>query len=477
MNSYLFYDLETSGLNKAFDQVLQFAAIRTDMNLNEIQQYNFLIKLRPDIIISPYALITHRISLNTLPSGMCEFEAARRIHDLLNEPGTISLGYNTLGFDDEFLRFMFHRNLLSPYTHQYDRGCRRMDLYPLAIMFFLFKNDIISWPALNGQPSLKLENLNAANHLTSGMAHDALVDVKATLALARCFKKESAMWDYLTGCFVKELDRQRMAKLPPAFSTGAGQHLQALLVDGEFGAENKYQIPVLYIGNSIPYTNQTLWLRMDSKELQRTKAETIQASTWVVRKRLGEPGILLPPLERYWRHLTPERSDAFHDNLAWLKSHPDIFQSIVLHYQQFRYPEIPDLDADAILYQMGFLSRDEQTLCREFHAAPPDRKKDLIDRFPGDELRTLGTRIMARNFPEFMSETQAELFKTYMTKVNPASPQNALMDYKGDARTTPISAMKDILELKDSDNLDNEQRTLLSELEAYIRDHFGRAKT
>ncbi len=28
-SSYLFYDIETTGLNKAFDQVLEFAAIRT----------------------------------------------------------------------------------------------------------------------------------------------------------------------------------------------------------------------------------------------------------------------------------------------------------------------------------------------------------------------------------------------------------------------------------------------------------------
>ena len=38
-NSYLFYDIETTGLNKAFDQVLQFAAIRTDPELNEIDRH------------------------------------------------------------------------------------------------------------------------------------------------------------------------------------------------------------------------------------------------------------------------------------------------------------------------------------------------------------------------------------------------------------------------------------------------------
>ena len=40
--TYLFYDIETSGLNKCFDQVLQFAAIRTDLELHELEHYEIL---------------------------------------------------------------------------------------------------------------------------------------------------------------------------------------------------------------------------------------------------------------------------------------------------------------------------------------------------------------------------------------------------------------------------------------------------
>ncbi len=105
--SYLFYYIETTGLNKAFDQVLQFAAVRTDSELNEIDRQSIKIKLRSDIIPSPRALITNRMSIAELTSGACEFEAVRQIHGLMNAPGTVSLGYNTLGFDDEFLRFSF----------------------------------------------------------------------------------------------------------------------------------------------------------------------------------------------------------------------------------------------------------------------------------------------------------------------------------------------------------------------------------
>lgn len=114
MITYLFYDIETTGLNKAFDQVLQFSAIRTDSTFKEIDRKNIAVRLRPDVIPSPGALITHRIGLSEAQKGLSEYTAARQIHRLLNTPGTISLGYNTMGFDDEFLRFSFHRNLLPP---------------------------------------------------------------------------------------------------------------------------------------------------------------------------------------------------------------------------------------------------------------------------------------------------------------------------------------------------------------------------
>src|SRR3990167_4147875 len=213
MQTYLFYDIESTGLNKAFDQVLHFAAIRTDLNLKELQRYELKIKLNPDVIPSPYALLTHKMGIKEISQGMPEFAAIKQIHQWLNEPGTISLGYNTLGFDDEFLRFSFYRNLLKPYTHQYNNQCSRMDLYPMALMFFLFKKNVLTWPEKDNIPSLKLENINTANQLVAGRAHHAMIDVEITLELARRFFQERDMWDYVCGYFKKEMDKQRTESL------------------------------------------------------------------------------------------------------------------------------------------------------------------------------------------------------------------------------------------------------------------------
>ncbi len=472
MNSYLFYDLETSGLNKAFDQIIQFAAIRTDMQLNEIERYNFLVKLRPDVIPSPKALITHKIPISKTMTGISEYEAAKKIHRLMNAPGTISLGYNTLRFDDEFLRFTFHRNLLPPYTHQYNHGCRRMDLFPITIMFRLYREKVLSWPSRNGKPSLKLEDVNNENRLATGAAHDALVDVEATLALTRCFIKESDMWNYLSGQFLKEVDRQRAESLPVSFQNDPFNHTHGILISGEFGADMQFQAPVLFIGGSIPYSNQTLWLRMDLPELRETTMDSIHETTWVIRKRFGEPGILLPPLERYISIIEKNRMVEYNKNFEWIRSNIGIFNSIIKYHQQFRYPEIPNLDADAALYQMGFHSHKTEALCREFHLASFTGKLKLIHQFQTPETKTLAGRILARNFSEVLPKEIETQFALYLSRVNPESPESALVDYKGEMRTTPAAALMDIQKIKTEEKMEPTQLKLLDELETYLTQTF-----
>ena len=218
---------------------------------------------------------------------------------MVNTPGTISVGYNSLGFDDDFLRFSFYRNLLPPYTHQYTNQCGRMDLYPFTAMYCLYKPNILTqWPRTNQQINLKLEQLNTLNQLASGNAHNALVDVEATLALARKFIQDRNMWDYLIGYFDKDSDARRMAQLTTCC---INQQLfqEALMINGKFGSSCHYQAPVLYLGQHLHYKNQSLWLRLDTENLSLTTTENIPPTTYVIRKKMGEGELLLPFATRF----------------------------------------------------------------------------------------------------------------------------------------------------------------------------------
>ena len=78
----VWYDLETSGISKAFDQPLQFAAIRTTPDLDEVETINICIKLTADIVPSPDALLVHRIPITPSSSAIGQDIAIERIHQI-----------------------------------------------------------------------------------------------------------------------------------------------------------------------------------------------------------------------------------------------------------------------------------------------------------------------------------------------------------------------------------------------------------
>ncbi|PIQ43312.1 MAG: exodeoxyribonuclease I [Gammaproteobacteria bacterium CG11_big_fil_rev_8_21_14_0_20_46_22] len=433
MKTYLFYDIETTGLNPAFDQVLQFAAIRTDETFNTLDEKEIVIRLRDDIVPAPGAVLTHQISPENMQEGLPEVEGIRAIHALMNEPGTVSLGYNTLGFDDEFLRFGFYRNLLTPYTHQFANQCARMDIFPITVLFYLFGECDLRWPMLDGRVSLKLENINAENNLASGQAHDAMVDVRATLALARRLKANTAMWAYASGYFNKLEDAKRMEQLSFAFSDTSFK--EAILVDSKLGYGQHFQTFALCLGQHRHYRNQWCFLRLDREELAETTIDSLEKTTWCMKKKLAEAPFILPTKKRFMRHFSEDRLAIVENNQRFLQNNPEILEAITNHYLDYKYPLVPDADLDSILYQSDFLSRRDQNTALNFHEAKPELKQHFIEEFETAENRELALRIIGRNYPEALSERYADKYQQYLARCFYAK------DYRGQDKLTPETAL------------------------------------
>lgn len=472
--TFLFYDIETTGLNKAFDQVLQFAAIRTDLQLNELARHEILVRLSPDVIPSPRAILTHQISVSqSLKDGINEVAAIRQIHQLMNTPGTISIGYNSLDFDDKFLRFSFYRNLLTPYTHQFANQCGRADLFPITILYFLFKNEILNWPQLENKISLKLEHLNHSNQLTSGMAHNAMVDVCVTLELAKRCQQAREMWEYSLQSFDKNKATERILKLPTAFSHEQQLFREGLIIDGSYGFDQFYQSPVLLLGTHRHYKNKTVWLRLDKPELQTATADNINGKTWASFRKTGEDDLLLPHNEHYGKYVTAQRQQIIQESKQFLLQHPELLQKIASYHLEYKYPKVPNIDIDAALYEVGFATDYEQLLCRKFHEAPPEKKYLLLEQFPNENLREQASRILGRHYPEFLPNNEQDIFQAYLQKIGTKIDGERLVDYRGEARLTPQKALEEITELRKNE-LDNKKLFLLEDLEQYLRNKFCR---
>jgi len=199
-HTFLWHDYETFGANVRRDRPAQFAGIRTDAELNEIGEPLMLYcKPAPDFLPSPEAcLITGITPQLCLARGIPEHEFAAQIEQVFSQPGTIGVGYNTIRFDDEITRFMFWRNLIDPYAREWQNDCGRWDLLDVVRLTYALRPEGIEWPKKDdGRPSFKLEDLARANGLLHEAAHDALSDVRATIALARLIRtRQPRLFDF-----------------------------------------------------------------------------------------------------------------------------------------------------------------------------------------------------------------------------------------------------------------------------------------
>jgi exonuclease I len=157
----------------------------------------------PDFLPDPESvLLTGILPQHALQHGLPEHAFAAAIERELARDGTIGVGYNSIRFDDEVTRHLFWRCLIDPYAREWQNGCGRWDLMDVVRCTWALRPGGIQWPTytegeLAGRPSFRLEHLTAANGLGHEAAHDALSDVRATIALARLIRQQQPrLWDF-----------------------------------------------------------------------------------------------------------------------------------------------------------------------------------------------------------------------------------------------------------------------------------------
>jgi exodeoxyribonuclease-1 len=465
--TFLFYDIETTGLNCCFDQIIDFAAIRTTPDLTEISRHEYTIRLNPDVIPSPEAMITHRIPLERILLGTKEYPTICEIHKLFNTPGTISVGYNSLGFDDEFMRFSFYRNLLAPYDHQFANDCGRIDLYPITVLYYLFTQDVdLTWPTVDGEISLKLENFNNENKWIKGQSHTAIVDVEVTIALAKKLYAKNTMWHYAVGYFDKQESIKRLHKLS-TYVINNKQRQLALLINGKFGRKNHFQVPALYLGMHNHYKNQQIWLLLDDVDFV-VKCTNDLASCFTINKKITEPPLFLPLIEKYISYISEARQEVIENNLQCLVENPEIFHKLCDIHLNFTYPEVNNLDLDAALYANNFPTPAEKKEQENFHKFSIADKTNNLDTLSNQNHRKLASRILLRNYPESVKFTDNN-FNDLINTIYKKDLDEQKRDYKNKPHNNVIETLIRIDELKNTD-LDVEQLKQLDDLKQYLLD-------
>jgi exodeoxyribonuclease-1 len=186
--SFFWHDYETWGANPRADWPAQFAGMRTDIDLNPLDQpVSFYCKPPIDRLPQPMAVaVTGITPQQAQQRGLAEAEFFTRVEHELALPGTCGVGYNSLRFDDEVTRFGFYRNFRDPYAREWQNANGRWDIIDMLRLTRALRPEGINWPVReDGAPSFRLEQLAAENGIEHHAAHDALSDVYATIDLAR----------------------------------------------------------------------------------------------------------------------------------------------------------------------------------------------------------------------------------------------------------------------------------------------------
>jgi len=417
--SFFWHDYETFGIVPRRDRPAQFAGVRTDADLNELGAPSmWFCRPAPDYLPDPESvLLTGILPQQALQQGLPEHEFAARIEAELARDGTVGVGYNSIRFDDEVTRFMFWRNLIDPYAREWQNGCCRWDLMDVVRCAWALRPEGIEWPTytdgpLQGRPSFRLEHLTRANGLAHEAAHDALSDVRATLALARLVKRQRPqLWDF---CLKLRKKDAVLAEI------GAGRPFVHL--SGRYPVERGCLAIVWPLAPHPTNKNEIIvWdLAHDPREMAGLDAETVRRRLYTRQDQLPE-GEQRLPIKTIHVNKSPivigkletlrgteQRWDLDIDAAKRHATHAEALGRTLdsLWRQVFTRPAdevAPDVDED--LYG-GFIPNEDRRTLQRLRELNPAQLAARRPAFHDGRLEELLFRYRARNYPETLDEQE-----------------------------------------------------------------------
>ena len=193
MPNLVFYDFETCSSNVSYGQIIQAAAVLVNDNFQELDRYEGRCKLSPGIIPEAMALIVNKTTPKMLKeTNLSHYQMVRQMMEKFNQwKNSIFFGYNSIDFDEEFLRRTLFKNLEYPYV-TVTNGNERGDLLGLARAAHLYYPNCIKTPISDKKnPVFKLEQLAPMNGIKHDKAHSAIQDALVTIEIAKILKKNA----------------------------------------------------------------------------------------------------------------------------------------------------------------------------------------------------------------------------------------------------------------------------------------------
>jgi len=417
MKTFYWYDYETFGLSPRIHRIAQFAGIRTDENLNILDEHMFYCKPTNDSLPAPEACAVTGITPQLCEKkGLIEHEFIKKINKEFSVPDTCIVGYNSIAFDDEFTRHTLFRNFIDPYAWHWKNGNTRWDILNVARFCYAFKKDSsLSWVVDdNSKPIFKLDRLAPANGIEHSDAHDAMADVIATIGIAKIIKdSQPRLFDYALSLRDKNEVSKKIELFSPLLHTSGiypakfscTRLTTALAYHPEYNDRaivfDLEQDPSLLVELDTDELKKLLFTKKLSKGVKRLQIKELifnKSPMFVSNVYKLEPKIieqLQIDMDKCMTHLTYIDNNQLHIE--------DKIKSI---YKKDSDRE-PTIDVDQSLYD-NFISNKDRKICDEIQHLSVDQMSSFRPNFEDRKLSKLFQHFKARNYPETLTENEQE---------------------------------------------------------------------
>ena len=455
--SFVFYDTETTGTNTAFDQILQFGAIRTDHELNEMERFEIRCRLLPYVVPAPGAMRVTGVTVDQLtdPALPSHYQMVRAIKAKLDEwSPAIFIGHNSLGFDEHLLRQAFYKTLHPPYLTNTNGNCRNDSLRMIQAVA-RFAPDALHIPISDrGKPVFKLDQLAPANGFNHANAHDAMADVEATIHMCRLMEERvPELW---TG-FVRYA--QKTAAVDFALEEDV-----FLLTDFFYAKPFSWMVTGMGVNPDNGSEILVFDLTQDADELAAMSddelSDRLAERPKPVRALRSNTGPVVLPYDDVPDHIR-ESLPPLHElqqQAARIKNDPILIERLTAAFLESHEPREPSEHVEEQIYD-GFTGFDDQAVMDRFHGEDWQNRIPLLGQLSDKRLRSLGHRLVYVESPDVMSAAARRDYDVAIAR--------RLMAHDGTVPwlTYPkaIEEAGDLLSGADADEV-----RLLSELQEYL---------
>mgnify|MGYP000267572664 FL=1 len=407
MSNLVFYDFETCSSNVSYGQIIQVGAILVNDNFQELDRYEGRCKLSPGVVPEAMALLVNKTTPKMLKeTNLSHYQMIRQLVDKFKKwKNSTFIGYNSINFDEEFLRRTLFKNLDYPYL-TVTNGNERADLFSLTRASYLYYPNCIKTPiSAKNNPVFKLDKLAPMNGIKHDDAHSAISDVLATVEIAKLLSKTAPnVWK--TSLMTTNKDKTlQLIKNELTFCTDFFYYGKSFPFVLTYVCEHpQWGYPMCFDLKSDPKYYFNLSISELKKELKKTpkvirtikhkKHPIIMNSSYGMNfdryKQLG-----LPELQK--------RAKLIKENKDFADKVSSVLDEEAREKKDFDSQE--EVFAEESIYKK-FTTKEDNAIMPAFHKADWKKKFLVLQKFKDERLRYFGKKIIYEESPESLPKDE-----------------------------------------------------------------------